>query len=88
MNGVNFGYGKYMNGSCFSLGLVYEWGGVRGLQQHVRNQNHGKLPPRGLVPKTQNLQHVVSSNRVIISILVISQSVTNTQIYCEHHIVN
>ena len=46
MNGVNFRYGKYMNGSCFSLGLVYEWGGVRGLQPHIRTQNHGKLPPR------------------------------------------
>ena len=34
-----------MNGSCFSLGLVYEWGGVRGLQPHIRTQNHGKLPP-------------------------------------------
>ena len=45
MNGVNFRYGKYMNGSCFSLGLVYEWGGVRGLQPHIRTQNHGKLPP-------------------------------------------
>ena len=42
MNGVNFRYGKYMNGSCFSLGLVYEWGGVRGLQPHIRTQNHGK----------------------------------------------
>ena len=49
MNGVNFRYGKYMNGSCFSLGLVYEWGGVWGLQPHIRTQNHGKLPPRGLV---------------------------------------
>ena len=46
MNGVNFRCGKYMNGSCFSLGLVYEWGGVRGLQPHIRTQNHGKLPPR------------------------------------------
>ena len=36
---------KYMNGSCFSLILVYEWGGVRGLQPHIRTQNHGKLPP-------------------------------------------
>ena len=45
MIGVNFRYGKYMNGSCFSLGLVYEWGGVRGLQPHIRTQNHGKLPP-------------------------------------------
>ena len=45
MNGVNFRYGKYMNGSCFSLSLVYEWGGVRGLQPHIRTQNHGKLPP-------------------------------------------
>ena len=45
MNGVNFRYGKYMNGSSFSLGLVYEWGGVRGLQPHIRTQNHGKLPP-------------------------------------------
>ena len=42
---VNYRYGKYMNGSCFSLGLVYEWGGVRGLQRHIRTQNHGKLPP-------------------------------------------
>ena len=25
--------------------LVYEWGGVRGLQPHIRTQNHGKLPP-------------------------------------------
>ena len=24
MNGVNFRYDKYMNGPCFSLGLVYE----------------------------------------------------------------
>ena len=46
MNGVNFRYGKYMNGSCFSLGLVYEWGGVWGLQPHIRTQNHGKWPPR------------------------------------------
>ena len=46
MNGVNFRHGKYMNGSCFSLGLVYEWGGVRRLQPHIRTQNHGKLPPR------------------------------------------
>ena len=29
----------------FLLGLVYEWGGVRGLQPHIRTQNHGKLPP-------------------------------------------
>ena len=45
MNGVSFSLKKYMNGSCFSLSLVYEWGGVRGLQQHIRTQNHGKLPP-------------------------------------------
>ena len=45
MNGVNFRYGKYMNWSCFSLGLVYEWVGVRGLQPHIRTKNHGKLPP-------------------------------------------
>ena len=32
----NFHYGKYMNGSAFSLHLVYEWGGVQGLQPHVR----------------------------------------------------
>ena len=24
---------------CFSLSLVYEWGGVGGLQPYVRNQN-------------------------------------------------
>ena len=24
---------------------VYEWGWVRGLQPHIRTQNHGKLPP-------------------------------------------
>ena len=54
MNGVDFRYGKYMNGSCFSLGLVYEWGGVRGLQPHIRTQNHGKLPPRG-----QTCRHTV-----------------------------
>ena len=42
MNGVNFRYGEYMNEPCFSLSLVYEWGGVRGLQPHARTQNHGK----------------------------------------------
>ena len=45
MNGYNFRYGMYMNGSCFSLSLVYEWGGIRWLQPHVRIQNHGKLTP-------------------------------------------
>ena len=45
MNGVSFSLKNYMNGSCFSLSLVYEWGGVRGLQPHIRTQNHGKLPP-------------------------------------------
>ena len=50
MNGVNFRYGKYMNGSCFSLSLVYEWGGVRGLQPHVRTQKYGKLPPPPMSP--------------------------------------
>ena len=43
--GYTFLASKYMNGSCFSLRLVYEWGGVRGLRAHVRTQNHGKLPP-------------------------------------------
>ena len=41
-----------MNGSCFSLILVYELGGVRGLQPHIRTQNHGKLPPRDLSIQT------------------------------------
>ena len=45
MNGVSFSLKKYMNGSCFSLSRVYEWGGVRGLQPHIRSQNHSKLPP-------------------------------------------
>ena len=45
MNGYNFRYGMYMNGSCFSLSLVYEWGGVRWLQPYVRTKNHGKLHP-------------------------------------------
>ena len=45
MNGVSFSLKKYMNGSCFSLSLVYEWGRVRGLQPHIRTQYHGKLPP-------------------------------------------
>ena len=40
-----------MNGvwSCFSLSIVYELGGVQGLQPHIRTQNHGKLtpPPHG-----------------------------------------
>ena len=31
MNGVSFLLKKYMNGSSFSLSLVQEWGGVRGL---------------------------------------------------------
>ena len=45
MDGYNFRYGMYMNGSCFPLSLVYEVGGVRGLQPHIRTQNHGKLTP-------------------------------------------
>ena len=45
MNGVSFSLKKYKNGSCFVLSLVYEWGGVRGLQPHIRTQTHGKLPP-------------------------------------------
>ena len=49
MNGVSFSLKKYMNGSCFSLSLVYEWGGVRWLQPHIRTQNHGKLPPTPVV---------------------------------------
>ena len=51
MNGVSFSLKKYMNGSCFSLSLVYEWVGVRGLQSHIRTQNHGKLPP---LPRAKN----------------------------------
>ena len=45
MNGVSFSLKKYMNWSSFSLSLVYEWGGVRGLLSHIRTQNHGKLHP-------------------------------------------
>ena len=41
----HFRYTKCMNGSCFSLSLVYEWDEVRGLRPHVRTQNQGKLPP-------------------------------------------
>ena len=48
-----------MNGSCFSLTLVYEWDGVRGLQPHVRTQNHGKLPPRASDTSDFLLQHLV-----------------------------
>ena len=46
MNGYNFRDGKYMSGYVFFFlfRLVYEWGRVRGLQSHVRTQNHGKLP--------------------------------------------
>ena len=34
-----------MDGSVFfSLLLVYEWDGVRGLQSHIRIQNHGNPP--------------------------------------------
>ena len=46
MNGVNLRYGKYMNGLCFSLRLVYELCGVRGHKPHVDTQNHRKLTPR------------------------------------------
>ena len=51
MNGYNFRYGMYMNGSCFSLSLVYKVDGVRGLQPHIRTQNHGKLHTPPPVPK-------------------------------------
>ena len=44
MDRFNFRYGKYMNRFVL-LRLVYEWVGVRGLQPHVRIQNHGKLTP-------------------------------------------
>ena len=54
MNGVSFSLKKYMNGSCFSLSLVYEWGGVRGLQPHIRTQNHGKLTPPPCVRHDKN----------------------------------
>ena len=48
MNGYNFRYGKYMNGSVFfnfQFCLVYEWARVRGLQPHVRNQIIASYPP-------------------------------------------
>ena len=57
MNWVSFSLKKYMNGSCFSLSLVYEWVGVRGLQPHIRTQNHGKLPPPPRV--TCTLSHLM-----------------------------
>ena len=57
MNGYNFRYWKYMNGSVFQLRRVYEWAGVRELQPHIRTQNHGKLPPppRGRVDRILTL---------------------------------
>ena len=45
MNRYNLYYGGYMNGSVFFHFAQYEWGGVRGLQPHVRALNHVKLPP-------------------------------------------
>ena len=47
MNRYHFRYSKYMNGSCFSLSLIYEWVGVKGLQPHVRTQNQSQVtsPP-------------------------------------------
>ena len=65
MNGVNFRYGKYMymNGSCFSLSLVYQWGGVWGLQPHVRTQNHGsELPKKSLGSGAQNREGPMCGN--------------------------
>ena len=77
MNGVNFRYGKYMNGSCFSLGLVYEWGGVRGLQPHIRTQNHGKLPPPPVRNSVRETPFVINNNtQVTVRVFAWHSSVT------------
>ena len=49
MNRYNFQYDKYKNGSVCPLRLLYEWGGVRGIQPHVHAKIQGKLPPPSLV---------------------------------------
>ena len=43
MKRYHFRNSEYVNVSCFSLSLVYESDGVRGLQPHVHTQNQGKL---------------------------------------------
>ena len=45
MNRYHFRYSKYMNGSYFSLTLVYEKGGVLGLQPQDLTQIQGKVTP-------------------------------------------
>ena len=58
-----FAKGSIRMGMFFSLRLVYEWGGVRGLQPHVRTQNHGKWqvhpPPLVITCTTQMHSKVV-----------------------------
>ena len=67
MNRYNFRFGKYMNESVFKLRRVYEWGGVRGLQPHVRTQIHGKLlpPPPPRVLNTSNNEKRIWSSSLI-----------------------
>ena len=65
-----------MNGSCFSLSLVHEWGWVRRLKPHIHTQKQSKLSPvdvvRGhilmLIPFCQYITSFVTSDCLVINI--------------------
>ena len=64
MNRYHFRYSKYIIGPVFSLNLLYEWGGARGLQPNVCTQNKGELPPPP--PRDHLFGHFV---KIIISLM-------------------